>query len=211
MTKISSTETSRPVSRRTVIKGTVGAGMATVALQAREIWAQQPQASMPLKGRMRMLEYMPAGDGFRLPAIPFMDEVGNSHTLASFLGQPVVLTLWRTQCHVCQADMPELSRVHDSAAGQGIHFLPLSFPQDSLAEIRRFHARKNITNLPIYRMGSLDLFNAYAPPHPGAGARATPTTILLDRRGNARLAIVGVRTGLHLEEGQTLLEWLKTA
>ena len=33
----------------------------------------------------------------------------------------------------------------------------------------------------------------------------------VDRRGNARLAIVGVRTGLHLQEGQTLLEWLKTA
>ena len=60
-------------------------------------------------------------------------------------------------------------------------------------------------------MESLDLFNAYAPVHPGAGARATPTTILFDRRGNARLAIVGVRTGLHLQEGQILLEWLKTA
>ena len=211
MTKISSAEASRAVSRRTVIKGAVGAGVTAVALQAPEILAQYPQASIPLTGRMRMLEYMPAGDGFRLPNIPFTDEAGNSRTLASFLGQPVVLTLWRTQCHVCQADMPELSRVHDSAAGRDLHFVPLSFPQDSLDEIRRFHARKNITNLPIYRMESLDLFNAYAPVHPGAGARATPTTILIDRRGNARLAIVGVRTGLHLQEGQILLEWLKTA
>ena len=211
MTKISSTDASRAVSRRTVIKGAVGAGVAAAALQAPEILAQQSQASMPLTGRMRMLEYMPAGDGFRLPNIPFADEAGNSRTLASFLGQPVILTLWRIQCHVCQADMPELSRVRDSSAGRDFHFVPLSFPQDSLAEIRRFHVRKNITNLPIYRMESLDLFNAYAPVHPGAGARATPTTILFDRRGNARLAIVGVRTGLHLQEGQVLLEWLKTA
>ena len=49
------------------------------------------------------------------------------------------------------------------------------------------------------------------PPFIRVLVRATPTTILLDRRGNARLAIVGVRTGLHLQEGQTLLEWLKTA
>lgn len=211
MTKNSSAQTSKPVSRRAVISRAIGAGLVASAFQAPKVAAQQSQATMPLTGRMSMLEYMPAGDGFRLPDIPFLDKDGNRHRLTDFHGRPVVLTLWRIQCHVCQADMPELSRVRDSAGGQGIDFVPLSFPSDRLTEIQRFHARKNINNLPIYRMTSLDLFNQYAPKHPSAGARATPTTILLDRRGNARLAIVGVRTGLHLPEGQTLLEWLKAA
>ena len=211
MTKISSLEANNLARRRMIMFGAAAIGATAAGFTIPDGLAQRTQESMPLQGRMRMLEYMPAGDGFRLPQLPFVDASGQRLTIADFVGRPTILTMWRINCHVCQVDMPELSRVYESAGGQGMTFVPLSFPQDSLVDVEGFHRRKNINNLPIYRMESMELFNTYAPLHPQAGARATPTTILFDRRGNARLAIVGVRTGLHLDEGQALLEWLKTA
>ena len=196
------------VSRRGVLTASA-VGAAALATGLTFAAPASAQGQMPLNGRMRMLEYLPAHSPFRLENIPFQDANGGTVSLSTFAGRPTILTMWRINCHVCQADMPELDELTSTPGGQGLNYVPVAFAEDQFAAIRGFYDRKNINSLPIYRMNSIDMFNTYAPPHPGVGSRATPATILVDRNGMARLAIVGVRTGLHLPEGQELLQWLK--
>ena len=79
--------------------------------------------------------------------------------------------------------------------------------EDSLSDIERFYARYQIRNLDILHDRDHLAFSQIAPAHPYYGVRSTPTTVLVDPRGNYISAYSGV-PGWEKPEGVALLKWI---
>ena len=71
---------------------------------------------------------------------------GDTVSLASFRGRPVLLNLWATWCPPCREEMPSLQRVHRDYAGRGLRVIGVSLDNgQSRAAIRRFLEQYRIT------------------------------------------------------------------
>ena len=119
-----------------------------------------------------------------LPAIAFYDRDGGEVTLSHFLGQGLVLNLWATWCPPCVAEMPALDRLAQSLGGERIAVLPLSSDRGGAVVVEAFYRRVGLTSLGIW----LDPRGAAARM---LGARALPTTIIIDRAGQERARLEG--------------------
>lgn len=83
-------------------------------------------------------EYAPPYRAFTL--------AGDTVSLASLRGRPVLLNLWATWCPPCREEMPSLQRVHRDYAARGLRVVGVSLDNgQSRPAIRRFLAQYGIT------------------------------------------------------------------
>ncbi len=141
--------------------------------------ARGAQAALPDGGLARLREgTRPAA------AVTFTDAAGAEHDFTRFNGRGLVVNLWATWCPPCVAEMPALDRLAEAVAAEGIEVLALSSDRGGRAVVEAFYSRVGIRRLGVW----LDPRGAAAR---GMGARALPTTIIVDRAGMERARLEG--------------------
>ena len=202
--------------RRNLLRhmGAAGLGVALGSLSPlNAAWAQ---AQPPRTGRFAPGgDYLTAPPGLMAPdrvrlqsglvqPLAFYDRDGGETFLSAYRGKVTLIQFWRTRCHGCQEKVPALDRLAGEMEGAKFELLPIALSEDSLADIDRFYARKNIRHLEIFRDTTSLVFDILAPKHPRFQAKATPTTMLIGADGQVLGAYVGV-AGWERPAGRALL------
>jgi thiol-disulfide isomerase/thioredoxin len=127
----------------------------------------------PMLAQRRMLD-QPA------PALEFRHvDDDRSGRLADYRGQVVLLNVWATWCPPCREEMPDLQRLQEEYADEGLVVLQIS--DEERATVARYLESRPMTTV-----------HGYAEPIPWPEF-GRPTTFLVDREGVLRRAIVGAR------------------
>jgi len=91
-----------------------------------------PQRSIDLKPS-ELATSVPTGTArtlltkrFSLPELSYRDFQNQSHRLADFQGEPVLLNLWAPWCQICLAELVELQASEQTLRKKGLHILALS-------------------------------------------------------------------------------------
>ena len=116
------------------------------------------------------------------PALNLTDLDGKAWTLATLKGHPVLLNFWASWCEPCRAEMPSLELLATRHEKAGLVILSINY-QEPLPTIRRFLETLPFS-LPILLDRDGDAASAWTP-------RVFPTTVLIDRGGNARSSVIG--------------------
>lgn len=106
----------------------------------------------------------------------FVDGEGRSRILAEFRGEGVVLNLWATWCAPCVREMPQLDRLKERLAGDGIRVLALSEDRDGAPLVKKFYDVNGIKSLEV-------LIDVGGNVLRDLRIRGLPTTVLIDADG----------------------------
>jgi len=122
------------------------------------------------------------GDNSQAPALALRDLDGREVRLESFRGRTVLVNFWATWCAPCVAEMPSLTRLRATLAGQGLEVLGVNL-QENTARIRPFAERLGI-DFPILRDHDGAVRSAW-------GVRVYPTTFVVGPEQRMALVAVG--------------------
>lgn len=116
--------------------------------------------------------------GSQVPALESRTLRGDSTTLASLRGSPVLLNVWATWCHPCRDEIPVLEALHKRHSGAGLRVVGVSIDDDGRRQdVRAFAERYGIT------------YDVWLDPDqrvmPAFSVIGVPTTFLVD--GDGRL------------------------
>jgi len=111
-----------------------------------------------------VLSLAPAAVGAkRAPSLKLKDLSGKPVTLASLRGHVVVLSFWATWCAPCQEELPRLSAISKSYAGQNVRFVAVSIDdKKDVPKIKPFLHKHNIS-LDVWTGASADTFDRFGP------------------------------------------------
>ncbi len=107
---------------------------------------------------------------------------GQSISLSSLKGKPVLVNFWATWCTPCVSEMPYLQEIHEDWSDRGLMVLAINIG-DSASEAEQFLQEHNLS-LPVL----LDTKKVIAPKY---GIRYIPTTFFIDKDGIVRNKIIG--------------------
>lgn len=117
------------------------------------------------------------------PAVTFVSIQGERIATAPPAGVMLV-NFWATDCPVCVREMPELAATYEKYRGRGFELVAVAMRHDPPSHVVRF---TEANRLPF--KVALDSLGEHAKAF--GGIRATPTTFVIDRRGNIVERIVG--------------------
>lgn len=100
---------------------------------------------------------------------------GSRHGSDALRGQVVLLNFWVTSCTVCVKEMPQFVATHQRFRGQGLQTLAVAMQHDAPARVADFATSRQ---LPF----GVVIDNTGAVAQAFGNVRATPTTLLIDRR-----------------------------
>jgi len=144
----------------------------------------------------------------RKPAPDFVlrDASGNSVSLSSFKGKPLLLDLWATKCGGCVKEIPSFIEIHHIYAGRGLAVVGISMdilyedlkgPAEAWSLVNPFVAAHKV-DYPVL-MGDDGIAKRYS-------VNALPVTYLIDRRGLIAATYVGIVDRTNIEANiKTLL------
>lgn len=133
----------------------------------------------------QVLAALGAGSPLGADAPSFEVRTLSGHLLSadSLRGKVVLVNVWATWCPPCRLEMPGFERVYRDRRDEGFEVLGLSTDQGGTAEVRRFLEERGITYPVAMADGALvERFG---------GARALPTSYLLDASGRIRYRVEG--------------------
>lgn len=112
----------------------------------------------------------------------FVNEAGETVSLADFEGDVVVLNLWATWCAPCEREMPYLDDLAARMADRPLTVLTISVEGHDPRVLRAWLDERGLSNL-FGWSGAFDFARAI-------NAQGLPTTLVLDHKGRevARLA-----------------------
>ncbi|THF62131.1 TlpA disulfide reductase family protein [Pseudothauera rhizosphaerae] len=110
------------------------------------------------------------------PDVAFTTLQGETLRTADLRGQVVLVNFWATTCTTCVKEMPELVRTHEKFAPRGYRTIAVAMDYDPPAQVKAYAER---TGLPF--TVALDARGEVA--RAFEGVRLTPTTFLIDKRG----------------------------
>ena len=116
------------------------------------------------------------------PALALTDLDGKAWSLAALKGRPVLLNFWASWCEPCRAEMPSLELLATRHEKAGLVVLSVNY-QEPAPTISRFLQTLPFS-LPILLDRDGDVTRAWTP-------GVFPTTVLIDRVGNARNSVIG--------------------
>jgi len=119
------------------------------------------------------------------PTMSFKDAAGKDVTLADFKGKVLIVNFWATWCAPCKVEMPTLSRLAATYAGQDVAVIAISIDKDDKDGEARFFIGKN-RPLDYYRDPAGSMPFLLDPP-----ALGMPTTVVYDRKGVERARVAG--------------------
>lgn len=120
-----------------------------------------------------------------LYATTLPDTDGRSQSLAQWRGKILVVNYWATWCPPCIDEMPMLSDLQQRYAARGVQFVGIAV--DDAAKVREFAQRTPVA-YPLL-VGGTD--SARITAGLGNAAMAMPFSLVLDRDGELRTAVLG--------------------
>lgn len=125
------------------------------------------------------LSYRPPAPGV---AYTLLD--GSRHHSDALRGRVVLVNFWATSCAVCVREMPALAATHDKFVTRGYETLAVAMRHDPPAYVVNFaQARRLPFGVVLDHDGAIA--RAFG------DVRATPTHVLIDRRGRIVQRVVG--------------------
>lgn len=121
---------------------------------------------------------------------------GTSIKLDSYRGEPVLLHFWASWCPMCELEQSGISKI-----GKDWKVVTIAFQSGSAEDVRRYMARKNITDWVTIADEDGKLAEQY-------GIKGVPTSYVLDKEGNIRFREVGLTSAWGLRMRLWLANWL---
>jgi cytochrome c biogenesis protein CcmG/thiol:disulfide interchange protein DsbE len=151
-------------------------------------WSNLLLAAMLLWATPRLLPHLGALVGVseraaRRPEYTVVTRDGRVLTADSLRGRVVLVNVWATWCAPCRVEMPALQQLAEAYAADSVVVLGLSVDRGPAAAVDAFLAERNIT----YPVAIVDDRTVAA----FGGVRGYPTSLVLDRDGVVRHAVVG--------------------
>ena len=103
--------------------------------------------------------------------------------LSSFRGRPVLLVMFLSNCHICDAEMPEIERLHRQMLPRGLSVIGVSADTERAA-LQQFAQRHQITFPVLEDPGGAALRQAY-------GSWRLPEAYLIDASGKVAAVWLG--------------------
>ena len=129
--------------------------------------------------------------GRAAPAYGAPDLRGDTITLASLRGAPLLLNVWATWCHPCQEEMPDLQALQDEFASRGLEVVGVSIDQRRAAgDIERFVEEHDI-RFRILHDPSSTISHTFR-------TAGVPETFLIDADGVLRERWIGQATAAEM-------------
>ena len=107
-------------------------------------------------------------------------------------GKVVLVNFWATWCPPCRVEMPGFQDVYDRRRAEGFTIVGVSTDAAGGAHVERYLRKHGIT-YPV-AMASGGIVQDFG------GARALPTSFLLDRQGRIRHTVTGIFAELTLDQ-----------
>ena len=111
-----------------------------------------------------------------VPATPFTDPQGGTHSLADYKGKVVLLNFWATWCAPCREEMPALNALQKELGGEDFQVVTIASGRNPQPAIDKFFTEAEIDALPVLLDPRQKLAREF-------GVLAMPATILIDRNG----------------------------
>jgi len=128
--------------------------------------------------------------GAPAPSFELFDLNNQAVRLSDYLGRPVIINFWGTNCGYCLEEMPILEAFfrEEQAKTDGVALLAINM-QDTLTTARAFMSYNNYTMPVLMDTGgrAASAYNVYA----------IPVTFLVDRTGIIRHIKLGMFSGLN--------------
>ncbi|MCX4188770.1 TlpA family protein disulfide reductase [Methylophaga sp. OBS3] len=107
---------------------------------------------------------------------------GETKQLSDYVGKPLLVIFWATDCPGCIAEMPELVHLHEQYADLGM--LGIALAHDTPEQIKAMRSEKSLP----YTL-TWDSDNKLS--HAFGNVRVTPTHFLVDANGNIVMRKIG--------------------
>ncbi|EJF87112.1 TlpA disulfide reductase family protein [Bartonella rattimassiliensis] len=113
--------------------------------------------------------------------LSFKDIQGKDHTLAEFIGKPILINLWASWCAPCRTEMPELGQLKRELGGENFDVIAINIDKAVSPErIQQFLQDIHADNLVYYRDETMNIFNNMRRKGLALGL---PVTLLIDKNG----------------------------
>jgi thiol-disulfide isomerase/thioredoxin len=165
------------MNRRTWLLGGTGAAAAAAGL-AWQLRKGEPEALGAAPPAAAVGE--PAVDEAGIAAVwqaRFQQPDGQTLSLATLRGAPLVINFWATWCAPCVKEMPELDRFARQFAGRGVRVVGLAI--DQAEPVQAFLARSPVS----YAIGLAGFAGSELSRNLGNASGSLPFTAVFDRQG----------------------------
>jgi thiol-disulfide isomerase/thioredoxin len=107
---------------------------------------------------------------------------GKASRLSDHKGKVVLLNFFTTWCGYCNQEAPELEKLHQQYAAQGLEIVGVCMDSEDQAAVKEFIGKHGVTYAIVGK--SPEAAGAY-------GIRGYPTTLVIDREGKQRAQFIG--------------------
>ncbi len=141
-------------------------------------------SSVSIQNRLMDLGIGAIGERIESTDFELEDLGGTPQKLSSYRGKVVFLNFWATWCGPCRIEMPAMQRLYDKLKDEGLEIVAVDL-QESRRQVKKFVEKYKLT-FPVLLDKSGEVGSIY-------GARAIPTTYLIDRDGYVFAGAAGAR------------------
>jgi len=153
----------------------LGMGVILIALSAYFILENKPAQTD--------LSAVPVQMNYSAPELALTTLEGETHSLADYRGQVVLVNLWATWCPPCKAEMPTLQAFHNKYLNDGFQVIAIN-DGDPTPDVVQFAKDYQLT-FPIW------LDPTYIATEQAFKTLNLPSSFVIDRTGTIRLQWVG--------------------
>lgn len=118
------------------------------------------------------------------PGVTFTSLKGERVTTGNLRGHVVLVNFWATDCPTCVKEMPSMVTTYNKYQKQGLEFVAVAMRHDPPNYVINY-AEKNALPFRVALDPMGELAQAFG------DVRLTPTTIIIDKRGNIVSRILG--------------------
>lgn len=143
-----------------------------------------PAVALALLAGGGLLAYKSLAQREKAPAISYVLLDGSKFDSAQWQGKVMLVNFWATSCTTCVAEMPEIVATHEKFKARGFDTLAVAMSYDPPAYVANFAASRK---LPF----GVAIDNTGAIAREFGEVRLTPTTVLINKRGEIVKRYVG--------------------
>jgi peroxiredoxin len=118
------------------------------------------------------------------PDAPYARLDGSPGNIAQFKGRVLLVNFWATTCAICVAEMPQIVALHQQFKSRGYDTVAVAMSYDPPISVMRFAQSRQLPfDVAIDNTGEIA--------RRFGRIEATPTSVLIDKKGQVVMRIVG--------------------